>query len=113
MTAFSIIMAATWLIAGICVLFVGIKAGQGSLPQNKLIGIRTPELLASDESWIKGHKAASNYIKISSVPLLIGGIICLVADESLIGWVSIPVVIILTTMILIASRKAHSSIANV
>src|SRR5690625_6630992 len=90
MTIFSIIMAATWLIAGVCVLMVGIKAGQGTLAKNKLIGIRTPELLASEEAWFKGHKAASPYLKISSVPLFIGAIICLFADDDLIGWVSIP-----------------------
>lgn len=110
MTIFSIIMAAAWLIAGVCVLMVGIKAGQGTLAKNKLIGIRTPELLASEEAWFKGHKAASPYLKISSVPLFIGGIICLFADDDLIGWVSIPVVVLLTIMILISSKKAHSSI---
>ncbi|WKS35284.1 hypothetical protein NLL50_07385 [Corynebacterium propinquum] len=30
-------------------------------------------MLASDEAWLKGHKAAANYLKISSIPLFIGG----------------------------------------
>lgn len=106
------IMAATWLLAGILVLWVGVKAGQGTLPQNKWIGIRTPVLLASNEAWVKGHKAAASYLKASSFPLFIGAVICLVADDSLIGWVSLPVVVILTLMVLIASRKAHSAIGQ-
>ena len=110
MTVFSIIMAVTWFLAGLVVLWVGIKSGQGTLPENKWIGIRTPELLASDESWIEGHKAASPYLKASSLPLFIGAIICLVADDSLIGWVSLPVVILLTLMVLLASKKAHSAL---
>ena len=112
MTVFSMIMATTWLLAGILVLWVGVKAGQGTLPQNKWIGIRTPVLLASNEAWVNGHKAAASYLKASSLPLFMGAVICLVADDSLIGWVSLPVVVILTLMVMIASRKAHSAIGQ-
>ena len=110
MTVFSIIMTATWLLAGAGVLVIGIKAGQGTLHKNSLVGIRTPEMLASDEAWLKGHKAAANYLKISSIPLFIGGAACLVASDSLIGWISMPVVVLLVGMVLLASRKAHVAI---
>lgn len=110
MTVFSIIMTVTWLLAGAGVLALGIKAGQGTLRKNSLVGIRTPEMLASDEAWLKGHKAAANYLKISSIPLFIGGAACLVASDSSIGWISMPVVVLLVGMVLLASRKAHAAI---
>lgn len=110
MSVFSIIMATTWFLAGVVVLWVGVKAGQGALLKNRWIGIRTPELLASDETWIEGHKAASAYLKASSFPLFAGAIICLFADDSLIGWISLPVVVLLTLMVLIAAKKAESAL---
>lgn len=112
MTVFSIIMATTWLLAGVAVLWVGIKAGEGTLPENKWIGIRTTDLLASDEAWSEGHKAAAAYLKASSIPLFIGALICVVADDSFIGWVSLPVVIIFTLLVLIASKRAHSAVGE-
>ena len=106
------IMAMTWLLAGFAVLWVDIKAWQETLPENKWIGIRTTALLASDEAWSEGHKAAAAYLKASSIPLFIGAIICVVADDSFIVWVSLPVVIIFTALVLIASKKAHSAVGE-
>lgn len=112
MTAFATIMAITWFLAGILMWWVGFKAGQGTLPKNKWIGIRTPALLASDEAWIKGHQAASGFLKAGSLPLFVGAAICLIADDSLIGWVSLPVVVLLTFMVLYAAKKAESTVVK-
>ncbi|WPF65828.1 MULTISPECIES: SdpI family protein [unclassified Corynebacterium] len=108
MTVFSIVMAVTWFLAGGVLLFVAIKAGRGTLPKNDWVGIRTLPLLESDEAWVEGHRAAANSLKMSSVPLFVGGVICLVADDSFIAWVSIVVAVLLLVMTLVAARKAHA-----
>lgn len=85
MTIFAIIMSMTWFFAGFLMLWVGIKAGQGTLPKNKWIGIRTPRLLATDEAWVEGHKVVAGYLKASSFPLFIGAIVCLLMILLLVG----------------------------
>ncbi|MCH6196698.1 SdpI family protein [Corynebacterium mastitidis] len=110
MTVFAAIMAIVWLVAGIGVLSIGIKSGRGTLPKSTWAGIRTPILLSSDESWIKGHKAAARYISMSSIPLFVGSVLCLVGDDALIGGIGIPVAALAVAMLLVASRKAHCAV---
>ncbi|WP_245803013.1 SdpI family protein [Corynebacterium phocae] len=74
------------------------------------IGIRTPALLASDEGWIEGHKAAAPYLIASSIPLFAGGVFCLFAQESLLAWVGLPVVTVMLLLVLIGSQKANSAV---
>ncbi|WP_448856477.1 SdpI family protein [Corynebacterium camporealensis] len=112
MTAYSIIVAVTWLLAGALMLWVGVKAGQGTLTMNNLVGIKTATLLRDEETWTTGHKAAAGYLKASGVPMLIGGIACLFVDDALIGWLSIPAVLLLLAMIFLATRKAHAAVAD-
>lgn len=112
MTAYSIIMGLTLLAAGIIMLVIGVKAKQERLPKNNWIGIRTRDLLASDEAWIKGHKAAGNLLILSSIPLLVGGALCLVVSDSLIPWISTPAAVLLLAAVLLASWKAHSAVRS-
>lgn len=110
MTLFAIIMFSTWLLAGMIILVVGFKAQRKTLPVNNFAGIRTRKLIASEDAWVKGHKAAANYLMIASLPLFIGAIVCLFADDSLIGIISIPVVVVMVGAILIASKKANNAV---
>ncbi|AWB82997.1 hypothetical protein C3B44_07185 [Corynebacterium yudongzhengii] len=110
MTAYSIIMTVALLATGALILWLGVRSGQGKLPKNQWVGIRTEKLMASDEAWVKGHKAAAGYLKLSSIPLFAGGVACLVLDDSLIAWGSLPVVVLLIAMVLLASKQAHVAV---
>lgn len=110
MSVYSLIMAATLIPAGPLLFWVGSKAGQGTLPKNHWVGLRTSALLESEDNWMKGHQAAANLLKASGLPPFIGGVACLFADDSLINWLSIPIVIGLVLLVLLATRKAHLAV---
>ncbi len=112
MTAYSLIMFTVWFIAAALVLWVGIKADQKALPVNNWVGIRTHRLMASEENWVTGHKAAATYLKLGSVPLFIGALACLFLKDELIGWVSIPVVVLLVLFVLLAAQKANKAVSE-
>ncbi len=103
-------MAVTWLLAGGCLLWVGIKAENETLPRNELVGIRTPTLLASDEAWTTGHKAASSYLRVSSIPPFIGFLTCFFLSDSAIAWFSLSVAGLLLILVLMATQKAQSAV---
>lgn len=106
------IMAATFLIAGSGLLYVGILAGSGKLPMNSWVGLRTPKLMASEEEWVRGHKAGSGYLKFSGVFMLAGGVLFFFIDDSIISFVSIPVVIVLLICTVLANQKANAAVAK-
>ncbi|WP_269965663.1 SdpI family protein [Corynebacterium meitnerae] len=103
-------MAVTWFVCGGILVWVGVKASQGTLPKNNWVGIRTLSLLASEEAWTTGHKAAAGVLTASGIPLIIGGIACLFLDDSMIGWVSIPVVVVLVVLVMLAAKKAEAAV---
>src|SRR5690625_4244107 len=90
MTAYSIVMATTFLIAGSGLFYISDKIAQGQLPMNSWVGLRTPKLMASGEAWIQGHKAAPGYLKFSGICLAIFGVLCLFLNVSFIGFIFIP-----------------------
>lgn len=112
MTVYSIIMAVTFLIAGSGLFYVANKMARGQLPMNSWVGLRTPKLMASDEAWIQGHKAASGYLKFSGSALAIFGVLCLFIEESAIGLLSIPVIIVPFIVTVLANQKANAAITQ-
>lgn len=112
MTVFAILMAVVWLIGGVLSLWMGMKSGQGTLPKNKWIGIRTPEMMASDAAWATGHKAAAPLLKAAAFPLLIGGVMCFFVEDAVISWISIPVVVLLLVLVFLASKKASDAVGK-
>ena len=112
MTAFSIIIAVIWLVSGALLLWVGIKAGKGTLPRNEWVGIRTPELKASDHAWMTGHKAAAPLLTATAVSPLIGGILCFFADDSAASWISLAVAVAMLVLVFAASAKAKKAVRH-
>ncbi|QPK79592.1 SdpI family protein [Corynebacterium lizhenjunii] len=112
MTVYSAIMAAAWGIGGVLLLWMGAKSAKGQLPRNAFAGIRTTTMMASDEAWVVGHKAAAGYFTGIGIVLVIAAIACLVVDDSIIGWISIPVVVVLLVGVLLATRKANVAVAQ-
>lgn len=112
MTVYSIIMAVTFLIAGSGLFYVANKMARGQLPMNSWVGLRTPKLMANEEAWIQGHKATSGYLKFSGIALAIFGVLCLFLNESFIGLISIPVIILLFIGTVLANQKANAAITQ-
>ena len=112
MTAYSIVMATTFLIAGSGLFYISDKIAQGQLPMNSWVGLRTPKLMASGEAWIQGHKAAPGYLKFSGICLAIFGVLFLFLIESFIGFISIPVIIVLFIVTVLANQKANAAITQ-
>ena len=112
MTVFAILMAVVWLAGGALSLWLGMKSSQGTLPKNKWIGIRTPEMMASDEAWVTGHKAAAPLFMAAALPLLIGGVMCFFVEDAVISWISIPVVVLLLVLVFLASKKASDAVGK-
>ncbi|WLP87993.1 SdpI family protein [Corynebacterium stationis] len=105
-------MATTFLVAGSGLFYISDKIARGQLPMNSWVGLRTPKLMASDEAWIQGHKAASGYLKFSGSALAIFGVLCLFIEESAIGLLSIPVIIVPCIGTVLANQKANAAITQ-
>src|SRR5690625_4043722 len=112
MTAYSIIMAVTFLIAGSGLFYVANKMARGQLPMNSWVGLRTPQLMASHEAWITGNTSAPGHLKFSGSALAIFGVLCLFIEESAIGLLSIPVIILLFIGTVLANQKANAAITQ-
>lgn len=107
MSVYATIMSATYLIVGVGTLYVGLRARQAKLPMNSWIGLRTPKLMANEDTWVHGHKAAAGYLMFAGASFTIGGILFMIIDESLIAFVSLPVLAILLITMVTGTKKAN------
>lgn len=58
------------LVTGVACLIAARMAGEGRLPRNEVIGIRTKRSLSSDENWLIMHRTAAPYMWWSSMAWL-------------------------------------------
>ena len=86
------------LVAGIVLVLVGVLvvvitelAASGRLGINSIAGLRFGAMLASDEGWTVGHRAARVPLDLAGVALVIAGLIYLVVPMT--DGVSVLVVI--------------------
>ena len=62
-------------VAALLILGTTQIAAWGGLKRNGWIGIRTRPLMASDEAWRAGHRAALPALRGTCIPVAIGGVI--------------------------------------
>lgn len=69
-----------WITLAFAVLVTVITAlaGRGVIPNNGLVGIRTPAIMHNDSSWRCGHRAALPVIVVTTVAVAIGAIVVIV-----------------------------------
>ena len=80
---------------------------------NKLGGrVTYAENYGSEEAWIQGHKIASGYLSFSGIALAIFGVLCLFITESALGFISMPVVMVLFIGTVLANQKAKAAITQ-
>ena len=108
----SLVLAAIFGIAGICLAIISVKARKGTLPRNQLAGIRTELLMQSENNWVKGHKAAALYLFSASAVCFIGAAICAVVSVEIGAWVSVIVSTVMLVAVVLGKSKAHAAVKN-
>jgi hypothetical protein len=65
------------VLAGVLVIVVGELTASGRLGMNSIAGIRFGAMMASDEGWTAGHRAARSPIDLAGVMLAVTGLLLL------------------------------------
>ena len=55
------------LLGSLAVLELGRRATAGTLPRNRLVGLRVREIVEDDESWLIAHRAAGSTLMSTGV----------------------------------------------
>lgn len=73
-------MVSVIVLAGVAVLVfvIAILCANGALPRNGGVGFRIPALMASDENWRKGHRAAIVPTAVGAVASVIAALVVVV-----------------------------------
>lgn len=69
------------LALALVVTAITVLAGQGKIPNNGLVGIRTRNIQFSDVTWKEGHRAAVPYIVGMTVAVVVGAVVILIATQ--------------------------------
>ena len=106
------------LIVSAVIHLVGSHAAAGQLERNSFIGVRTKATKASDAAWHAGHRAAYPWLRATAVTgYVLGGAATasgavLLATDQNSAWplaVGLGGLVILMTMLLVATKKANSA----
>lgn len=65
------------LAAGLLIAAVAVKGWRGDLARNRVVGVRTPATLASDEAWKVAHRLAGPWMVAGSLGAIVPGAILL------------------------------------
>ncbi|MDJ0376263.1 SdpI family protein [Cryobacterium sp. PH31-L1] len=69
------------LALSLLVSLITVLASRGVIPNNGLVGIRTPAITYSDNSWRQGHAAATPVIIATTVIVVFGAILLLIVTR--------------------------------
>lgn len=67
---------------------LGVRAADGRLGRNQMVGIRLPATLSSDEAWRAGHKAARRSTGIGAAGMGLAGLLAVLLHGSKTGFVT-------------------------
>lgn len=104
------------VILGLILVICGSKFAKGGIGRNSAVGIRTAKLMASDEAWEVGHRAAAGTLSAAgwiTIALgVVGAIVGIFAglDSAVAGIVSVVFVIPAIVGVLLATQKAHRAV---
>jgi len=110
-----------WIAIALAVLVTVIAAlaGRGTIPNNGLVGIRTPSIQRTNETWTEAHRAATPLLIGLAIAVTIAGIIGLVTTSGStddtpnfigLGLLGLDVVVIVAAAIranTVARRNLH------
>ena len=72
-----------WVAIALAVLVtvIAVLAGRGTIPNNGLVGIRTPSIQRTNQTWAEAHRAATPPLLGLSIAVVIVGAVALVATS--------------------------------
>lgn len=72
-----IVLSVLLFVLGIAVLVTGLMGLTGTLPGNRWVGLRIPEVRKSKDMWVTGHRIAGPFWTGAGVALLLSGLVSL------------------------------------
>lgn len=100
------------IIAGVVIFWSARKAASGSLERNWAMGLRTRKLMASDEAWEIGHRAAAPTLMwAAATSVLAGAAVVPQKDDGAAGTIiTLGGAFVLLTLVLLSVRRAHRAL---
>ena len=96
--------------AGLLIAAVAVKGWRGDLVRNRLVGVRTPATLASDEAWLVAHRIAGPWMLAGSLGAVVPGAVLLFRPSN--GTATVIIMIGLAVMVaLVIAGGAIGSMA--
>ena len=100
-----IVLSVLLFILGAAVLVTGVMALTGTLPGNRWVGLRIPEVRKSREMWTTGHRIVGPFWIGGGVAVLLGGLVSLQG-----GWLwAVAAVLLLGGLGLVGVGAANAS----
>ncbi|WP_297006417.1 SdpI family protein [uncultured Corynebacterium sp.] len=100
-----IVLSVLLFILGAAVLVTGLMGLTGTLPGNRWVGLRIPEVRKSKDMWVTGHRIAGPFWTGAGVALLLAGLVSLQG-----GWLwAVTVVLAVGSLALIGTGAANAA----
>lgn len=109
MDPYHLMSGGTLIAAGAFIAWMAYASRNGSLQPNSWVGIRTPDLMVSEEKWMAGHKAASAALFVSAVGSIVAGVISLFVSFDAVASVAMAGVAWLLVFLFWGARQASKA----
>lgn len=96
------------VVGSLAVVEVGRRSMAGTLPRNRMVGLRMRETLASDEAWAVAHRAAGSTLVSTGVAgiglAVTAAVIGTTADEDAAGGALVVAALVVVLGVLVSVR---------
>lgn len=100
------------IFAGLTVIWTARKAAAGRLERNWAMGLRTKRLMASDEAWETGHRAAAPMLVAAGLVSIVAGALAIPQPDD--GAAGTAIVLtgagLLLIMVFLSLRQANKAV---
>ncbi|MDH3470355.1 MAG: SdpI family protein [Acidimicrobiia bacterium] len=108
----NVVTGIAMIFAGLAVIWTARKAAAGKLERNWAIGLRTKRLMASEEAWETGHRAAAPMLVGAGAMSVVAGVVVIPQpDDGVVGAaVTLAGAGLLLVMVLLSLRQANRAV---
>jgi uncharacterized membrane protein len=106
-------LALLLLATGALLGWVGVRAATGRLARNGLLGVRTPQTLASDRAWDAAHRVAGPWLVAGGAAVAAPGLVLLARPTNALG--SLVVLVgcgLLVSLVAVGTILGHRAIED-